>query len=59
MDTIKIREPEAFSLIFSWKDKSRTITLNNGEDILKIANAIEKLFSENDIPCTISDTEVE
>ena len=39
-----------FSITFTWKEKSIRITLQNGEDILKIAEAYKKMLDEIEVP---------
>jgi hypothetical protein len=39
-----------FSITFTWKEKSIRITLQNGEDILKIAEAYKIMLDEIEVP---------
>jgi hypothetical protein len=39
-----------FSITFTWKEKSIKITLQNGEDILKIAEAFKIVLDEIEVP---------
>jgi hypothetical protein len=42
-------QPSAFSLSFSWDDKTVNISLKNGNDIFKLANAFMKLLDNEGI----------
>jgi len=48
--------PLPFSMSFNWKDKTRTITLENGEDILKLVDAMAILMKINNIPFKITES---
>lgn len=38
-------EPEPFSVTFTWKDKSISVTLKNGEDLLRVAQMLSSLLT--------------
>ena len=42
-----------FSVTFSWHGQYREVRLKNGEDVLKLANVLEKLLKDNNIECEI------
>ena len=44
-----------FSITFTWKEKSIKITLQNGEDILKIAEAFKILLDEIEVSYIVSE----
>ena len=41
--------PQPFNMGFSWEDKSVNITLKNGNDIFKLANAFMEWLDKNEI----------
>ena len=43
-----IQEP--FSVIFSWKEERVMVKLENGEDVLKLAQIFSDFLTTNDIP---------
>lgn len=47
-NSLKIN-PNPFSFSFSWDNKTVSITLKDGNDIFKIANAVMKLLDNNGI----------
>ena len=47
-----IVEATNFSISFSWKNTSITITLKNGEDVLKLASAYKNLLRGSNIEYT-------
>jgi hypothetical protein len=49
-------QPSPFSVGFSWQGKTKTITLENGEDILKLADAMAVLMKINNIPFKITES---
>ena len=49
-------QPSPFSVGFSWQGKTKTITLENGEDILKLADAVAVLMKINNIPFKITES---
>ena len=38
-----------FSVTFSWRENMVTVELTNGEDILKLADVLSKVLTENNI----------
>ena len=42
-------QPTPFSINFSWNNKSVDISLKNGDDIFKLANAFMEWLDENEI----------
>lgn len=46
-----IQQP--FSVTFSWHGQYREVRLRNGQDILKLANILEKIIKDNNIECEI------
>jgi hypothetical protein len=42
--------PTPFSVTFTWSGKSITVQLENGQDVLKLANIFSKFLSNNGIP---------
>ena len=42
--------PQPFNINFYWKEKTVEITLQNGEDIFKIAEAFKILLDEIEVP---------
>jgi hypothetical protein len=49
-------QPPPFSISFSWNGKSKTITLENGEDVLKVADIAATLLKINNIPFKITES---
>jgi hypothetical protein len=45
--------PTPFSVTFTWSGKSITVQLENGEDVLKLANIFSDFLANNGIPNTI------
>ena len=43
-------EPTPFSVTFSWKDERVTVQLDNGEDLLKLAQIFSDFLTSNGIP---------
>ncbi len=41
--------PPPFNMNFQWKDKTKTIQLKNGEDILKLAEIFKSLLDQHGI----------
>jgi hypothetical protein len=41
--------PTPFSVTFSWSGKSITVQLENGEDVLKLANIFSEFLTNNGI----------
>jgi hypothetical protein len=41
--------PTPFSVTFTWSGKSITVQLENGEDVLKLANIFSDFLTSNDI----------
>lgn len=48
-------EPMNFSITFSYGGKRKTVILNNGEDLLKLADIFSEFLSNNNIPNTIKE----
>jgi hypothetical protein len=46
--------PENFSITFAWNDIRKTITLKNGEDVLKLSTIYMRLLNENNIEFDLS-----
>ena len=46
---------EPFNVSFTWGDRTVKVSLVNGEDVLKIANAFASFLLQNDIPCIVED----
>lgn len=46
---LRLTEPTPFSITFTWKDERRTVQLENGEDVLKLADILSKVLTENNI----------
>jgi hypothetical protein len=46
-----IKQP--FSVTFSWHGQYREVRLKNREDILKLADILEKILKDNNIECEI------
>lgn len=44
------QQPKPFNINFYWKEKTVQITLQNGEDIFKIAEAFKILLDEIEVP---------
>ena len=42
--------PNTFSIGFSWGGKTKTITLENGEDVFKLADILKALLTAADVP---------
>jgi hypothetical protein len=42
--------PIPFSVTFSWKEKSISVQLENGEDVLKLAHIFSEFLLNNGIP---------
>lgn len=38
-------EPKPFGVTFTWKDKSISVTLKNGEDLLRVAQMLSSLLT--------------
>lgn len=49
-------QPSAFSISFNWQNKTKTITLENGEDVLKLADVAAMLMKINNIPYKIKES---
>jgi len=47
--TFEPTQPLPFSLGFSWKDKSVSISLKNGNDVFKLANGFMEWLDKNEI----------
>jgi hypothetical protein len=45
-----IRTDKPFTISFYWKEKTIEITLQNGEDIFKIAEAFKIVLDEIEVP---------
>jgi hypothetical protein len=47
-DTAKLNlTPTPFSVTFTWSGKSITVQLENGEDVLKLANIFSEFLTNN------------
>lgn len=46
---------QPFSIRFNWEGKTKTLTLENGEDILKLVDVVAVLCKINNIPFKITD----
>jgi hypothetical protein len=42
-------QPTPFSITFSWQDDTVKVELVNGEDVLKLADILSKVLTENNI----------
>lgn len=42
--------PEPFSVIFTWGNEKKVISLVNGEDVFRLAEEYKRLLREADIP---------
>ncbi len=49
----KIEIP-TFSVVFSWKEKSLKVKLENGEDVIKLGELFSKILIYNNIPNTLT-----
>ena len=49
-------QPSPFSISFSNQGKTKTITLENSEDVLKLADVIAMLMKINNIPFKITES---
>lgn len=49
-------QPNPFSISFNWQNKTKTITLENGEDVLKLADVAAMLMKINNIPYKIKES---
>lgn len=47
--------PQPFNINFYWKEKTVEITLQNGEDIFKIAEALQILLDEIEVPYIVTE----
>lgn len=44
-----------FSVTFSWKEKRIKVQLDNGEDVLKLAEIFSNMLTNSNIPNTITE----
>lgn len=52
---LRINSDYPFSVTFSWKEKIIKVQLDNGEDVLKLAEVFSKMLIRNDIQNTITE----
>jgi hypothetical protein len=44
-----------FKVTFTWEEKQIAVQLDNGEDVLKLANLFSNFLTSNNIPNTVSE----
>lgn len=53
---LRLNTDYPFSVTFSWKEKRIKVQLNNGEDVLKLAEIFSNMLTNNNIQNTITET---
>lgn len=54
-DTLPKITPQPFCVLFSWKEKSISVQLDNGEDVIKLAHLFSDFLTKNGIPNNVTD----
>jgi hypothetical protein len=52
---LRLNSDYPFSVTFSWKEKQIKVQLDNGEDVLKLAEIFSNMLTNNNIPNTITE----
>lgn len=53
-DVMHLNSKKTFAVTFKYLDKSLTVTLDNGDDVIKLGNIYSQFLTNNGIPNTVT-----